>query len=141
MTQDFTIRNGEVDDKSLIQKYGEIDPEWALNEGLLAVAFSDTSFHVFIAETSKEAVGYGLMRMERGSNRDAMIYVVYISKHARRQGYGMALMNHMLETAANSNCKIVRLMVNVDNVSACTLYKNLGFTERRIEMHLNLENK
>lgn len=54
---------------------------------------------------------------------------VVVAQHARGQGIGRALMQDLMQYAANLGCQYLTLEVRVSNAPAISLYQSLGFVK------------
>jgi len=57
------------------------------------------------------------------------------------KGYGKLLMNHMLKEAKKQKIQKINLDVHFKNKKAQRFFKKFGFSERTIEMSLDLKNQ
>ncbi|MCW2957115.1 MAG: rimI [Thermoleophilia bacterium] len=79
-------------------------------------------------------VGYaGLLAPSRST--DAEIQTIAVTPSERRTGLGRALMNVLLDTAAERGAQAVFLEVREDNPAAQNLYRSLGFEELGVRPH------
>lgn len=63
------------------------------------------------------------------------IHDIIIKKEMREKGLGRALLNKIIEIAADRNYCKVNLEVREDNVNAKALYQSLGFKDTEPAMH------
>lgn len=56
----------------------------------------------------------------------------------RGKGYGRKLMDFLIEYAKNKKIKKINIDVHFRNKDALNFFKNLGFTERTIELSLDI---
>lgn len=81
---------------------------------------------VLVAEGEGELLGYALVLLRRGSDI-ARLYSLAISRRARGQGLGGALLQRCEEQARAHGCRRLRLEVRTDNASAIGLYERNGY--------------
>ena len=83
--------------------------------------------HCFVAEDGGAVAGY------------AFVWVVYEMAHLiniavaadrRGEGFGEALLRHVIECARGSGAEVIHLEVRENNASAVALYQKYGFTIR-----------
>ncbi|MGQ9427599.1 peptidase C39 family protein [Gilvimarinus sp. F26214L] len=79
-----------------------------------------------VAESAGALVGYGLALLHRGT-RLARLYSIAVSKRARGQGVGRALLLEVEADAAKRGRLFMRLEVAQDNTGAINLYQSLGY--------------
>ena len=66
---------------------------------------------------------------------DADILTLAVSPAARRQGWGAALLQHLIEVAHQWRCRSLMLEVAADNAAAQSLYRSFGFEELARRRH------
>lgn len=81
---------------------------------------------LLVAERAGELLGYALLLLRRGSG-SARLYSLAISRHARGQGLGGALLERCEQQARARGCLRLRLEVRTDNASAIDLYERSGY--------------
>jgi ribosomal protein S18 acetylase RimI-like enzyme len=64
--------------------------------------------------------------------REGHIITLDVSAYARRQGLGTALMSSAEQRLRQSECSRVRLETAIDNHSAITFYRRLGYSIARV---------
>jgi len=69
-------------------------------------------------------VGYGIIACGAG---EAHLLNVCIREEFRCRGFGRALMEHVLQAAADAGSKVVFLEVRPANIGAIRLYESMGF--------------
>lgn len=81
---------------------------------------------LLVAERDGGLLGYALLLLRRGSEI-ARLYSLAISRQARGQGLGAALLERCEEQAWARGCRRLRLEVRTDNASAIGLYERSGY--------------
>ncbi|MCD1294100.1 N-acetyltransferase [Methanocella sp. CWC-04] len=84
-----------------------------------------------VAEFDEHFAGFviGLTNRNRGGIY-GRIYTLDVDPACRGKGIGMVLMSRVLEELKRAGCKKCFLEVKVENKSAISLYKKLGFEEK-----------
>jgi len=80
----------------------------------------------FVAEDERGVVGYAAVLAPRGSG-DADVLTIAVGGGFRGEGTGAALLQRMVDTAAERGAQRVFLEVRADNPIAQTLYTSRGF--------------
>ena len=80
----------------------------------------------FVAEDERGVVGYAAVLAPAGSG-DADVLTIAVGSDFRGEGTGAALLQRMLETAAERGAQRVFLEVRADNPVAQRLYASRGF--------------
>lgn len=94
--------------------------------------FSDSlkSEHsAWVLEHDAEIIGYALMMMVLD---EAHLLNLSITKAYQKQGLGRYLLEHMIQIAQKLKAANMFLEVRSSNISAITLYENIGFNEMAI---------
>ncbi|MDP3678568.1 MAG: ribosomal protein S18-alanine N-acetyltransferase [Methylotenera sp.] len=94
--------------------------------------FSDSlkSEHsAWVLEHDAEIIGYALMMMVLD---EAHLLNLSITKAYQKQGLGRLLLEHMIQIAQKLKAVNMFLEVRSSNISAITLYENIGFNEMAI---------
>ncbi|MDO9366902.1 MAG: ribosomal protein S18-alanine N-acetyltransferase [Methylotenera sp.] len=94
--------------------------------------FSDSlkSEHsAWVLEHNEKIIGYALMMMVLD---EAHLLNLSITKAYQKQGLGRYLLEHMMRIAQNQKAANMFLEVRSSNISAITLYENIGFNEMAI---------
>lgn len=83
-----------------------------------------------IAEDAAGLVGFAIAQfhLAQGKRTGHIITMDVASSH-RRRGIGRILMNHLLDLCRESETRLLRLEVAVDNHAAIVFYKLFGFHE------------
>ncbi|MFJ3049766.1 GNAT family N-acetyltransferase [Pseudomonas nitroreducens] len=81
---------------------------------------------LLVADRDGELLGYALLLLRRGSDI-ARLYSLAISRQARGQGVGGALLERCEQQAQARGCQRLRLEVRTDNASAIGLYERSGY--------------
>jgi len=77
----------------------------------------------------EKIIGYALLMMVLD---EAHLLNLSIAKNYQKLGLGRHLLEHMIELAKNSQAANMFLEVRPSNISAITLYENIGFNEMAI---------
>ncbi len=91
--------------------------------------FSDSlnsGYSAWVLEESGKMIGYALMMMVMD---EAHLLNLSITKVQQKRGLGRYLLEHMLKIAKNHKAANMFLEVRPSNISAITLYENMGFCE------------
>ncbi len=91
--------------------------------------FSDSlnsGYSAWVLEESGKMIGYALMMMVMD---EAHLLNLSITKVQQKRGLGRYLLEHMLKIAKNHKAANIFLEVRPSNISAITLYENMGFCE------------
>ncbi|MDO9282973.1 MAG: ribosomal protein S18-alanine N-acetyltransferase [Methylotenera sp.] len=94
--------------------------------------FSDSlkSEHIaWVLERDEKIIGYALMMMVLD---EAHLLNLSIAKAYQKQGLGRYLLEHMIQTAQKLKAANMFLEVRSSNISAISLYENIGFNEMAI---------
>ena len=91
--------------------------------------FSDSlnsGYSAWVLEQDNEMIGYSLMMMVLD---EAHLLNLSIAKAQQKRGLGRYLLEHMLKIAKNHKAANIFLEVRPSNISAISLYENMGFCE------------
>jgi ribosomal-protein-alanine acetyltransferase len=83
---------------------------------------------LIVAKKSKKILGYALMLYKRGTSL-SRLYSIAVDPNARGMGLGEKLLKSGEDLALERNKTHLRLEVRMDNQSAISLYKKLGYRE------------
>lgn len=83
-------------------------------------------YSCWVLEDNNVIIGFGLLSCAAG---EAHILNLAIDEKWRRQGLGMRMMQHLLNTSRELGADIVYLEVRESNLIARELYRKLSFTE------------
>ncbi len=89
---------------------------------------------VVVLDASEELVGYGQLTLWP---RCAEISDLVVAPAYRSQGYGTALIQHLMAEAIRLGASCVEIGAAVSNPRATALYHRLGFVDNRT-IHMNL---
>ncbi|SFK87584.1 ribosomal-protein-alanine N-acetyltransferase [Salinicoccus halodurans] len=119
------IRKMEIDDLEAVHEIESAsfpNTSWNLESFLRELTVNQFA-HYFVMEKDEEIIGYCGLWMVIDQSQ---ITTIAISRSARGNGYGNALLRHVKEYAA-AQSDILSLEVSIDNVPAMTLYEKEGF--------------
>ena len=94
--------------------------------------FSDSlnsGYSAWVLESDDKMIGYALMMRVLD---EAHLLNLSIVKTQQKQGLGRYLLEHMIEKAKQFQATNMFLEVRPSNVSAITLYENMGFCEMAV---------
>lgn len=94
--------------------------------------FSDSLNSGYTAQTlleGEEIIGYSLMMLVLD---EAHLLNLSVAKTYQKQGFGRALLEHMVDVAKSKQMANMFLEVRQSNLSAIALYENMGFNEMAI---------
>jgi ribosomal-protein-alanine N-acetyltransferase len=94
--------------------------------------FSDSlnaGYSCWILAEDTVIIGYAVLMLAMD---EAHLLNLSIAKHRQRQGWGEALLNHILDTARGHGAANIFLEVRISNKSAICLYEKAGFNEMAI---------
>ena len=95
------------------------------SEESLTDSFNNPASYFFVAKDDDgNVIGYVGAYMVRD---EAFLNNVAVTKSARRQGVGRALMEKMIETVSAEGASFLSLEVRFSNQAAADLYRSLGF--------------
>ncbi|AKG75356.1 ribosomal protein S18-alanine N-acetyltransferase [Salinicoccus halodurans] len=115
----------EIDDLEAVHEIESAsfpNTSWNLESFLRELTVNQFA-HYFVMEKDEEIIGYCGLWMVIDQSQ---ITTIAISRSARGNGYGNALLRHVKEYAA-AQSDILSLEVSIDNVPAMTLYEKEGF--------------
>jgi diamine N-acetyltransferase len=98
-------------------------------------------FHCFVATDSDKIVGFSTYFIAYYSWIGKTLYLddLYVLANYRGHGIGSKLLDKVIETAKNENCKKVRWQVSNWNKKAIDFYKSRGATIDNVEINCDLE--
>ncbi|MEO0364303.1 MAG: ribosomal protein S18-alanine N-acetyltransferase [Pseudomonadota bacterium] len=115
------MRHEDVDEVARIESQSYRFP-WSLGifrDCLLA------GYHCLVVDQQVEVRAYSVLSMAAG---EAHILNVCVAPAFRRRGYGMLLLNEMIQVARESRIRRIFLEVRPSNLAATSMYHALGFT-------------
>ncbi|MGL4476530.1 MAG: GNAT family N-acetyltransferase/peptidase C39 family protein [Shewanella sp.] len=89
---------------------------------------------LLVMEVDNQLAGYALLLFHRGTQL-SRIYSIAISPHFQGRGYAKALLAKVEHEAVNQGYITIRLEVREDNISAKTLYQQLGYKSLKTLVH------
>ena len=99
-------------------------------EKILEENFEDSSMFVFDEKCIKAFIWF--VKEENEINLEEVFSI------ERGKGYGKKLMNFLLDYAKREKIKRINIDVHFKNKDALKFFKTLGFTERTIELSLDI---
>ena len=90
---------------------------------------SGYSAWVMIHPATDQIIGYALLMMVLD---EAHLLNLSVAKNYQKKGLGRYLLEHMLQIAKNHHATNMFLEVRTSNVSAISLYENMGFNEMAV---------
>ena len=115
------MRHEDVDEVARIESQSYRFP-WSLGifrDCLLA------GYHCLVVDQQVEVRAYSVLSMAAG---EAHILNVCVAPAFRRRGYGMLLLNEMIQVDRESRIRRIFLEVRPSNLAATSMYHALGFT-------------
>lgn len=94
--------------------------------------FSDSlnsGYSAWVLEANQTIIGYALLMVILD---EAHLLNLSVAKDQQKQGLGRYLLEHMLQIAKNHKAANMFLEVRPSNISAITLYENMGFCEMAV---------
>lgn len=94
--------------------------------------FSDSlnsGYSAWVLVEQKKIIGYALLMMVLD---EAHLLNLSVAKSHQKQGLGRLLLEHMIKIVKNHKAANMFLEVRPSNISAITLYENIGFSEMAI---------
>lgn len=85
---------------------------------------------VLVAEERGRVLGAALLFFRHGA-KAARLYSIAVTRAARGQGLGAALLEACEREARKRGCSAMRLEVRTDNASAMALYEKRGYVRRK----------
>jgi ribosomal-protein-alanine N-acetyltransferase len=86
----------------------------------------NSGYSAWVLLDDEEIIGYALLMMAMD---EAHLLNLSVAKHRQKQGFGHYLLEHMLTIAKNHRATNMFLEVRPSNISAISLYENMGFCE------------
>jgi [ribosomal protein S18]-alanine N-acetyltransferase len=86
----------------------------------------NSGYSGWVLEENKEMIGYALMMRVLD---EAHLLNLSIAKAQQKRGLGRYLLEHMIAIAKNHKATNMFLEVRPSNISAISLYENMGFCE------------
>ncbi len=83
-------------------------------------------YSCWLIEQSGKVVAYGIMSSAVG---EAHILNICVDEGLRRQGFGRAMLEHLIDLAKRHGNQMCLLEVRPSNISAVSLYHDYGFNE------------
>jgi ribosomal-protein-alanine N-acetyltransferase len=83
-------------------------------------------YSCWLIEQAGKVVAYGIMSSAVG---EAHILNICVDESLRRQGYGRAMLEHLIDLAQQHSNEMCLLEVRPSNISAVALYHDYGFNE------------
>ena len=96
------------------------------------------AFCVFVAEIRGEVVGFGALSpyKERAAYRTSVEDSVYVRRDMARLGIGRALLDYLLDSAANGGFHVVMARITTLSEGSIALHQALGFQLVGIEREI-----
>lgn len=121
----MNIRRCKYED---ILRISELENECFAGEswsfGTIASAFENSAYTMLVAEDNGEVIGYGCACT---TLETCDLENVLVAEEYRRSGIGKAVVNALLDDAAERGAEKVFLEVRVSNSAALRLYLSCGF--------------
>ncbi len=117
-----TMTEADLDDILVVENVSHTHP-WSIG------IFQDclrVGYYSQILKNGKDIIAYGVMSI---AVEEAHIFNVCVSSMYRGKGFGLQMMEHLLEVAKEKNAKSVFLEVRPSNEVAIQLYNKIGFLE------------
>ncbi len=89
----------------------------------------DSGYSAWVLESGGEIIGYALMMMVLD---EAHLLNISVAKAYQKRGLGRLLLEHMIKIALEKKAANMFLEVRQSNISAISLYENIGFNEMAI---------
>jgi ribosomal-protein-alanine N-acetyltransferase len=83
-------------------------------------------YSCWLIESLGKIVAYGIMSSAVG---EAHILNICVDVKVRRRGFGLAILEHLVELARHHKNEVCLLEVRPSNTAALSLYHNFGFNE------------
>lgn len=120
------IKPISIDDRQRANNF--IKSRWFSTDMVVRGEIVDmTKLEGFIAYENDEIVGLLTYRIE-----DSECEIVSLDSFKENQGIGTALVNKIIEKAANKKCAKIKLVTTNDNLNAIRFYQKRGFDMVRI---------
>lgn len=96
------------------------------------------AFCVYVAELDGQVVGFGALSpyKERAAYRTSVEDSVYVRRDMGRRGIGKAIVEHLLETAADGGFHAVMARITTLSAGSIALHERLGFQMVGIEREI-----
>jgi phosphinothricin acetyltransferase len=96
------------------------------------------AFCVFVAELDGEVVGFGALSpyKERAAYRTSVEDSVYVRRDMGQRGIGQALLDHLLDTAADGGFHAVIARITTLSFGSLALHEKLGFSMVGVEREI-----
>jgi [ribosomal protein S18]-alanine N-acetyltransferase len=85
-----------------------------------------SSYSCWVYEQGEEVIAYGILSIAAGESH---VMNVCVSPTVQRQGYGLKMMNRLIDVAGGHHVETMLLEVRPSNEPALNLYRNMGFNE------------
>ena len=126
----FIAKNYERIMKEQFEKVGEETITKDKYENVLKENFKDSSMFVLEEKEIKAFIWF----VKEGDE----INLEEIFSIEKRRGHGKRLINFLIDYAKNKKIKKINIDVHFRNNKALTFFKSFGFTERTIELSLDI---
>jgi [ribosomal protein S18]-alanine N-acetyltransferase len=100
------------------------DFPWSKNTFRDCLKISSYSCWVYVR--GEEVISYGILSIAAGESH---VMNVCVSPAVQRQGYGLKMMNKLIDIAGGHHVETMLLEVRPSNESALNLYRRMGFNE------------
>ncbi len=96
------------------------------------------AFCVFVAELDGEVVGFGALSpyKERAAYRTSVEDSVYVRRDMSQRGIGRAILNHLLDTAADGGFHAVIARITTLSFGSLALHEKAGFSMVGVEREI-----
>ena len=96
------------------------------------------AFCVYVAELNGQVVGFGALSpyKERAAYRTSVEDSVYVRRDMGRRGVGTAILDHLLDTAAESGFHAVMARITTLSFGSIALHERLGFAMVGVEREI-----
>lgn len=85
-----------------------------------------SSYSCLVHEQGEDIIAYGILSIAAGESH---VMNVCVSSAVQRQGYGLKMMNRLIDIAAERHVETMLLEVRPSNEPALHLYRHMGFNE------------
>ena len=99
---------------------------------------------MYVAEEDNKVKGF-IMYTEKEYNIDNQVQrityaidAIAVDKQYRGQGIGTKLIDKIKEIAKDNNVDAIELQVNAKNIAAKAMYEKYGFSDKSINMEINI---
>ncbi len=126
---------GDMDLKSFRpMRLSDLGPILEIEQQVYNFPWSDKTFRdclsvgylCWVCERVDQVVAYGILSIGAG---EAHVMNICVSPRVQRQGYGVAMMNKLIEVALENRTQSLLLEVRPTNFSALEMYRKMGFNE------------